>query len=190
MAEPQTDKPAEDDKDHRIDEIARVVKDYLREGETFTVHCTEDEIVVEEAEESKFKREHPRLYGRLLSLHEQMETGCGVMIALFILGGAFILGLHAGWWDDYLPPNVLDVLRTWWFYVPLFVVLFFIADAWSRWQERRVYRRGRHELMLLIRGEGYDRDTLVPIVQNIPEFERVAKQLKLDPGPFLHEGQP
>ena len=44
--------------------------------------------------------------------------------------------------------------------------------------------------MLLIKNEGYDRDTLVPIVQNIPEFERVAKQLKLDPGPFLHEGQP
>jgi hypothetical protein len=186
MAEPEPQKTT-DDKDQRIDEIARVVKDYLREGEAFLVQCQEDEILVEEAPHTKFQRDHPRLYGRLLSLNEQMETGCGVVIALFVVGGVFCLGLHVGWWDDWIDPNVLEMLRTWWFYVPLFVVLFFIADTWSTWHEKRVYRRGRAELLLLLRNEGYDRDTVVPIIQGMPEFEKVVKQLKLDPGPFIHE---
>jgi hypothetical protein len=69
----------------------------------------------------------------------------------------------------------------------LFVVLFFVGDMLTSRYERGVYRRGRDELMLLLHNEGFDRDTLVPVIQDACEFERVVKQLKLDPGPFLHE---
>jgi hypothetical protein len=189
MADPRpADEKETDDKDHRLGEIARVVKDYLREGETFTIQCLEDEIIVEETIPSKFAREHPRLYGRLLSINEQMDTGCGLTVALFVLGGVFCFGLHVGWWNEIIPAAVTDKLRTWWFYVPLFALLFVLADAWASVRERRVYRRGRHELLLLLRSEGYDRDTIVPVIQGIDEFVKVAKQLKLDPGPFVHEG--
>jgi hypothetical protein len=186
MADGEPKKTA-DDQDQRLDEVARVVKDYLREGEALLVQCQDDDILVEPAPHTKFQRDHPRLHGRLLSLNEQMEIGCAVSIGLLVLGGVFCLGLHVGWWDDVIPPNVIEKLRTWWFYAPLFVVLFFVGDAWSTWREKRVYRRGRPELMLLLRNEGFDRDTLVSAIQGVEDFERVAKQLKRDRGPFIHE---
>lgn len=178
---------AEDDVDERIDHIARVVKDYLREGDAFLIQCEEDDIVVEEAPQRRFQKEHPRLYGRLLSLEDQLETGCGVTLALFTLGGLLCLALHIGWLDDALTPNVADKLKTWWFYVPLFVVLFFVSDWMYTRVAKAVYRRGREELLLLLREEGFDRDTLVPLLKDADEFEKITKQLKLDPGPFRLE---
>ncbi len=172
------------DLDERIDNIARAVKDYLREGDSFLVECQEDEILVEEAKQPRLQKEHPRLYGRLLSLNDQLETGCGVTLVLFALGGVFCLSLQLGCWDELLTVNVTDKLRTWWFYVPFFAGLFFLSDTIYTWIERRTYRRGRTELLALLRDEGLDRDTLVPIIKDMPEFDKITKRLKLDPGPF------
>jgi len=172
------------DVDERIDNIARVVKDYLREGDSFLIQCQDNDIVVEEAPHANFQKEHPRLYGRLLSLNDQLETGCAVTLFLFVTGGAFCLALHVGWLDELLTANVADKLKTWWFYVPLFAALFFVGDWFQGWLARCAYRRGRRELLDLIRDEGFDRDTLVPLIKSVPEFERIAAQLKLDPGPF------
>jgi hypothetical protein len=172
------------DLDERIDNLARAVKDYLREGDSFLVQCQEDEILVEESEQSRFQKEHPRVYGRLLSLNDQLETGCGVTLVLFALGGLFCLSLQLGWWDDLLTVNVTDKLRTWWFYVPFFAGLFFLSDYFYTWLERRTYRRGRTELMALLRDEGLDRDRLVATIEDMPEFDKICKQLKRDPGPF------
>ena len=178
---------AADDVDERIDNIARVVKDYLREGDAFLIQCQEDDIVVEESPQRRFQKEHPRLYGRLLSLEDQLETGCGITLVLFTLGGLFCLGLHAGWLDEVLTANVADKLRTWWFYVPVFVVLFFVSDWLYTRVAKGIYRRGREELLLLMREEGLDRDTLVPLLKDASEFEKIVKQLKLDAGPFRME---
>src|SRR5437867_12759215 len=89
-----------DDLDERIDNIARVVKDYLREGDAFLIQCQEDDILVEEAPQADFQKQHPRLYGRLLSLNDQLETGCALTILLFVLGGVLCFALHVGWLDD------------------------------------------------------------------------------------------
>jgi uncharacterized membrane protein (DUF485 family) len=176
-----------DDVDERLDNIARVVKDYLREGDAFLIQCQEDDIIVEEAPQSRFQKEHPRLYGRLLSLEDQLETGCGITIVLFVLGGIVCLALHAGWLDDVLTPNVTQHLATWWVYVAMFVVLFFVSDWLYTRVARRVYRRGREELLMMMREEGLDRDTVVTLLKGSPEFDKIAKQLKLDPGPFRFE---
>lgn len=187
MADHARDTDPADDVDERTDNIARAVKDYLREGDAFLVHCQEDEIIVEETAQSRFQRDHPRLYGRLLSLEDQMETGCGLTIALFALGGVFCLSLQVGWWDPWIDARVIDALRSWWFYVPLFVALFFFSDFIYRRVEYRAYRRGREALHAMMCDEGFDRDTLVPILHRAGEFAKVARQLKLDRGPFRSE---
>src|SRR6266705_7143383 len=140
-----------DDVDERIDNIARVVKDYLREGDAFLVQCQDDDIVVEEAPQANFQKQHARLYGRLLSLNGQLETGCSMTLLLFALGGAFCFALHVGWLDDALTANVAATLKSWWFYVPLFAALFFVGDWVHSRVARRTYRRGRAELLDLLR---------------------------------------
>ena len=190
MSEDNDDSETADsaDVDERTDNIARVVKDYLREGEAFLVQCQEDEIIVEEAPYTSLQRHHPRLYGRLLSVEDQLETGCGLTLFLFAAGGLFCLGLHAGWWDSWLDPNVTIHIKTWWFYVASFVVIFFVSDWIYGRIARRTYRRNRAELFELMRDEGFDRDTLVPILKDMDEFERITSQLKRDRGPFPQEG--
>ena len=177
-----------DDLDERTDNIARVVKDYLREGEAFVVHCQENEIVVEEAPQTRLQKEHSRLYGRLLSLEEQLDTGCMLTMVLMGLGGLFCLGLHAGWWNNWLDPNVTVHIKVWWFYLVLFAAIFFFGDWINGRMAKRSYRQGRDELLALLREEGFDRDAMVPIIKDMPEFEKIAGQLKLDRGPFHHEG--
>src|SRR5262249_46940973 len=172
------------DLDERADNIARVVKDYLREGEAFLVQCQEDEIVVEEAPYTSLQKENPQYDGRLLSIEDQLETGCGLTLFLCAVGGLFCLGLHAGWWDIWLDPNVTVHIKNWWFYVPLFAAIFFLSDWIYGRIARRRYRRNRAELFALMREEGYDRDTLVTVIKDMDEFEKVTSQLKLDRGPF------
>ncbi|GEM_PF-6339525 len=177
-----------DDLDERTDNIARVVKDYLREGEAFLVQCQDDEIMVEEAPQSELQQEHPRLFGRLLSIEDQLDIGCGPTLVLFAVCGLFCLGLHAGWWDNWLDPNVTMHIKSWWFYVLLFVGMFIVGDWICGRVANRHYRQGRDELLALMSDEGFDRDTLVPIIKDMPEFEKIAGQLKLDRGPFHNEG--
>jgi hypothetical protein len=69
----------------------------------------------------------------------------------------------------------------------MFVVLFFVSDWLYTRVARRVYRRGREELLMMMREEGLDRDTVVTLLKGSPEFDKIAKQLKLDPGPFRFE---
>jgi hypothetical protein len=189
MTDDDNDKAAEaaDELDERCDNIARVVKDYLREGDAFLVQCQDDEIIVEESHQPDLEKDHPRLYGRLLSLNDQLETGCALTVALFALAGFFCLGLHAGWLDHALTADVADKLKTWWFYVPLFAALYFGADWFYGWIAKRRYRRSRAELFAVMGDEGFERDTLVPLINDTPEFERICTQLKLDRGPFPHE---
>ena len=177
-----------DNIEERIENIARVVKDYLREGEAFLVQCQEDEILVEEAPHTRFQLKHPRLYGRLLSVNDQLDAGCGLVLTLGAISALLCLGLYAGWLDDLLPPNVVPHLQTWWFYVP-FVVAWLCIGLWFNDRyAKRAYRRGRAELLAVMRDEGFERDTLVPVIKDIPEFESVVGQLKLDRGPFFTEG--
>lgn len=176
-----------DDADERIDHIARIVKDYLREGDAFIIQCQDGDILVEEAQQTRFQKDHPRLYGRLLSMNDQLESGCGLTMGLFGLGALVCLGLHLNWFDKVLGDDLAGTLRTWWFYVPLFAVLFFVSDILYTMLEKRKYQQGRAELLELLRQEGFDRDTLVPLIKDIPEFERIVKRLKLDPGPFYVE---
>ena len=71
--------------------------------------------------------------------------------------------------------------------MPVFVVLFFVSDWMYTRVAKGIYRRGREELLLLMREEGLDRDTLVPLLKDASEFEKIVKQLKLDGGPFRLE---
>ena len=83
-----------DDVDERTDHIARVVKDYLREGDAFLIQCQEGEILVEAAPPSNLEKEHPRLYGRLMSLNEQLDTGCMFITVLLAAGGLYATLYH------------------------------------------------------------------------------------------------
>jgi hypothetical protein len=168
----------------RIQRWAENLRDVLKDGDEIVVRLLEGQVQVEESAFSKFQAAYPRLWGRLSSLDAQMETGCGLYVAAFVGVSAVCVGIHRQWWLDALGADLNETLDAWWFYLVLFGLAVFAASQAYEWQERRVYRRGRAELHALMADETLDRDTLLPLLADSPELERVIKQLKLDPGPF------
>jgi hypothetical protein len=61
-----------------------------------------------------------------------------------------------------------------------FAVVSFLYD----FLDKLTYRRNRAELLALLHEEGFDRDTLLPLILDEESLQKVTRQLKLDPGPF------
>src|SRR4051794_24138618 len=115
MAEP-------DELEQRLDRIerwAQNLRDVLRDGDEIVLRVDGDEVKVEELPFASFRARHPRLYGRLTSLEAQLETGCLLYLVAFVAPGTLVLGLRAGWWDDWLGPDLRAELNSWWCYVIL-----------------------------------------------------------------------
>ena len=164
----------------RLEVVAKALSDVLVEGEEFLVQRLHGEVLVTPPRSSKFKEEHPRLYGNLLSLDEQLATGCGHMVLVMLAAAGLCVSLNVGLWDDLLGRPLADGLRQWWVYVLIAVTAFVAGGYLTDWEERRAYRRGRDELLALMANEGFERDSLVVLIQNLAELERVTKHLKLD----------
>jgi len=168
----------------RLRHWAQSQHEMFREGDTFLLRYGGGEVDVEEMPLARFRTEYPRLYGRLISIEAQLDNGCLLYVLALLGAGAACLGLRQGWWEPLLGADLAAELNTWWFYPVLFVVAFVAASAAYEWGRRRVYRRHRRELLDLLRADGLDRDTLLPLLEGAEGLDAVTQQLKLDPGPF------
>lgn len=169
---------AEDD---RRQHLAGTLRDVLEEGEAYNVYCHEGEVYVNDAETSVCAVRHPRLYGRLLSLSTRIEeagAGLGRIPTLLLL--IFCVGIHLRWWDDWLGPQLVAQLDSFWFFLLLFFALFQVVGIVSRALQRVVYQGGRDELFALMAPENLDRDLLLALIEGDEAVARAGYYLKLD----------
>ena len=69
---------SEDTLDDRLESIVRRAENFrelLRDGDEVTIAFADGEVHVEESYRSKFERQHPKLYGRMLAVEAQMDSG-------------------------------------------------------------------------------------------------------------------
>ena len=181
------DDDAPDDRDERFETIAQVVVGFLREGEALSIELNDGEVTVTPEPISALKRRHPRLYGRLLSVEEQLNVGCAGEILMVFAAVASCLALHFGAFDRLFGNDFTAKLDSWWVYL---LWVFFVGFIGSRIMEARVvrsYRRSRDELAQHIHDEGFDRDSLLAALESNDNLSRVTIWLKLDNGPFPPE---
>ena len=179
---------ADEEKNERMRRLGDALEDVLVDGDQFQVVATGDEVQVTETRSSQLRDKHPRLYGRLLSLNHQMESGCTVTMLGFTGAAALCFALNVGWLDEVLGPAVAEKLDSWWFFVLLFLVVFTLTGSYYDWIEKRAYRRGRDELLFLMHEAQYDRDSLLVHIKDDPAMDKIAKQMMLDAEPTLPRG--
>ncbi|MBX9679768.1 MAG: hypothetical protein K2X38_13475 [Gemmataceae bacterium] len=179
-----TDLPEFDD---RHEKIAARIESFLREGDRFVVEMFDGEVRIEEAAVSSLERRSPRLYGRLLSLNEQLESGCGLIAAPLVFSGVLSFALHARFVEPWVGIDLNDKLASWWFYLLLLLVL----GGFGFWMQEAIekgrYRRARSRLARTIEEEEADWDTLIAELHRVPELANVYRRMKLDGQP--HEGE-
>jgi hypothetical protein len=167
----------------RFRRIASALEDLVHEGEEFLVAGTDEGVFVSEKMTSPLEKTQPRLYGRLLSLDEQMQGSGLVTIGGFVLLGVFWMGLHAEWWESWLPARLAERMNVWWVFVILGVLVLTVAGIYEEWRARWVYRSTRTELFALLEEAGLDRDLLLLKIKDDDELSNIARQLKLDRRP-------
>ena len=64
-----------DDRLERIQLRAENFRELLKDGEEVTIAYQDGEVHVAESYRSKVERQHPKLYGRLMSIEAQMAPG-------------------------------------------------------------------------------------------------------------------
>ncbi len=181
------DEPDEVVLDERLEAIQRRAENFrelLKEGDEVVIALQDGEMLVEESYRSKFERQHPKLFGRMLSIETQMETGLLPYFAALVLTGVLIVGLPMKWWDSVLGETLADYLQSWWFYVPLPIAMLYLARTGCAQWEKHVYRRNRPDLMELLTADKLDRDVLLVTLREESELENVLYQMKRDTGPF------
>lgn len=178
-----TDVPESDD---RHEKIANRIEPFLREGDRFVVEMVEGHVQIEEAAVNSLERRSPRLYGRLLSLNDQVESGCGLIAAPVVFAGVLSFVIYARFAEPWIGIDLNDKLASWWFYLLLLLVLggfgFWMQEA----IEKNRYRRAKSRLARAIEEEEADWDTLIAELHRIPELGNVYRRMKLDEQP--HEG--
>ncbi|HZZ80824.1 MAG TPA: hypothetical protein VFE62_20140 [Gemmataceae bacterium] len=182
------DEPEEalDERIERIQRRAENFRELLRDGDEVTIAFSEGEVHVAESYRSQFERKHAKLFGRMLSIEAQMETGLSPYFAALVLTGIILFGLSIGWWDGVLGETVSSALNSWWFYIVLPPALLYLGRVCCiRW-ENFVYRRNRRELVDLIAAEKLDRDVLLVMLRDEDDLGNIVYKLKLDAGPFPH----
>src|SRR5688572_28547904 len=120
-SERETSRMPDAEKQGRMERVARALADVVLEGDEFQVIATADDILVNETRAAQFQEKHPRLYGRLLSLNEQMAGGCAYSLIALLSAGSLFFALHVGWLDDVLGAQAAETLNSWWFLAILLV---------------------------------------------------------------------
>jgi hypothetical protein len=177
----------EDTLDERLESIVRRAENFrelLRDGDEVTIAFADGEVHVEESYRSKFERKHAKVFGRMLSIEEQMKTGVFPYFLGLVFFGVFFLGLQFKWWQGVIDEEVRNILDNWWFYIaaPLAIV-YLIHVAGRRWASH-IYRRNRRELLGLIAVDKLDRDVLLVMLRDESDLDHVVYQLKLDTRPL------
>jgi hypothetical protein len=178
---------SEDTLDERLESIQRRAENFrelLKDGDEVTIGLLDGEMHVEESYRSRFERQHPKLYGRMLAIEAQMDAGLFPYFAVLVATGIVIVGLQLHWWDGAIGEPAADLLQSWWFYVALPFVLLYLARHGCKRYEKYVYRRHRDALADLIAAAKLDRDVLLVMLRDEGELDNVLRQLKLDTGPF------
>lgn len=175
------DTPAAPD---RFDRIATAIEHLVEEGDELLVIRTEEGVVVHDRVSGALENDHPRLYGRLLSLNAQMEVGMLPTVIGLLLIVLFWLGLETAWFEPVISAAAAERLNVWWVYVLLAFFVILVAARLTRLYARRVYLRSRDELIPLLREADLDRDVLLVRIKGAEELEHVAQQLMLDPKPL------
>jgi hypothetical protein len=166
---------SDDALDERLERIhirAQNFRELLKDGEEITIAFQDGEVHCDESYRSKFERQHPKLYGRLMSIDAQMAAGFSPYVFGLAIVSVVFVGLQFGGWLD--PATFLAV--------PLFVgcLIYLVCRRWGKY----VYRRNRAELLELIAAAKLDRDVLLVMLRDESELDAVIHELKLDPGPF------
>lgn len=171
----------------RIQRRAQNFLEFLRDGDELIIACEDGEVHVDESYRSKFERTHAKLFGRMLAIEAQMDTGMLPYFAALVLTGVLIFGLSVGWWDAILSERVSAALNAWWLYIILPLALLYLARlACSRYQTH-IYRKNRRDLMDLIAAEKLDRDVLLVMLRDEEDLRSIVHRLKLDAGYSIPE---
>jgi hypothetical protein len=173
----------DDTLDERIQSIQRRAEGFrelLSDGDEVTIAYQDGGISVSESYRSKFERNHPKLFGRMLAIEAQMEPGYFPYFAGLMLAGAFLFGLHLSWWDGVIGAAASTLLQGWWFpFIAVAVILYLARLGCKRWQ-KFVYRRNRQTLLDLIVAEKLARDVLLVNLRFLGEVDNLLYQIKLD----------
>jgi hypothetical protein len=161
--------------------VAETLRPLLEEGEAYDVYCHEGEIFVTEAGTSLCAERHPRVYGRLLALHAELEqAGSAVARLPMLIALTFCVGLNLGWWTPWLGPDTVEKLNRFWFYLLVFYVVFQLWGLITGAAQRQHYQRQRDDLLALLAEEHLDRDVLLSLIEGDEAVSRAAHYLKLD----------
>src|ERR1051325_2267637 len=106
-----------DDRLERIQRRAENFRELLKDGAEVTIACFDSELHVAESYRSKLERVHPKLFGRMLSIEEQMKAGLFPYFVGLIGFALVILGLQLAWWTPIFGEALCDMLNRWWFYL-------------------------------------------------------------------------
>src|ERR1700730_5296910 len=94
--EPGMADETDDTLDERLESIQRRAENFremLKDGDEVLIALQDGEMRVEESYRSKFERQHPKLFGRLLSIEAQLDAGLLPYFAALILSGGVIICL-------------------------------------------------------------------------------------------------
>jgi hypothetical protein len=177
-----------EDRIDRMQRRAENFRDLLKEGEEITITFFDGKMKVEESYRAQFERKHSKLFGRMLSVEAQLNTGWVPYFLGLVVVGVVLFGLQLGWWESGLGKNVCDNLNSYWFYLVLpAAVLYLMSLGCGQWQ-KWAYRRHRLDLLDLIAAEKLDRDVLLVMMRDLEDLDRLILELKLDRGPFPPAG--
>lgn len=170
------------DDEARREMIADTLRPVMEDGEGYQVLCDGEDVWVTPIDSSPGAIKYPQLYGRMLSLNAVMERVLGSlpMYARIVTVG-FCVGLHLGWWDQWLGAELVKKLNSAWFYVFLvFVVWGALHHAGNvvRW---RIWCQRREEVLSLMEQNNVDRDSLVSLLLGDANVWNVLTFLKIDP---------
>jgi hypothetical protein len=175
--------------DERFEHIAQIVHSFMREGESLVISNEDGEILISTLEEKPLRKLHPRLYGRLASVNEQLTAGCSPFLIAWFLGIVIVCLLQTAWIESWWGEDAVRSMRWWGFYVALFAGLTLIVYLGSLFRQNVVYRRVRDELHQLMRREGIDRDSLIALIWEEPDLRVVMARLRLDTTPLEDDAE-
>ena len=172
-----------EDRVERVQRRAANFLDLLKDGDEVTLARHNGEMFVEESYRSKFERKHAKLFGRMLSIEEQMRGGTFPYFLGLLAFAAFVGSLQLGWWEGVLGARICQLLDNWWFYIPGAMAILYLVYVGSGRLGTYVYRRHRQALLDLIAAEGLDRDELLVSLRDQDDLDHVIYHLKLDTRP-------
>lgn len=167
--------------DDRFEQIATRVEPYLRDNERILVGMSDGHVWVEDASICELERRAPRLYGRLLSLDERLQSGCSVTVFFVALFAFAAFALYSGLLQGWLGADLNEKLRSWWFYGLLLFAGAFAGNSLQASLDGMRYRRAKPGLTALLRETNADWDELIAEMHHDPTLANVLRHMKLDP---------